>query len=68
MSEADGRGEHRVLFEFTRVGSQYRVAAIDSDSGVEAIIIAPATASQVQMQKIALAKLKRMLEKHGSDS
>ena len=55
--------ERKVLFEFTRVGTQYRVAAIDPESGLEAIIIAPGTASRVQMQKIALAKLVRQLEK-----
>lgn len=50
-----------VLFEFRRIGGQMRVAAIDSASGVEVIIIAPVTATQVQMQTLALAKLRRRL-------
>ena len=51
-----------VLFEFTRLGGQMRVAAIDGRTGIEVIVIAPVTATQVQMQNIALAKLKRRLE------
>lgn len=51
-----------VYFEFTQIGSQMRVAAIDGKTGVEVIVIAPVTATQVQMQNIALAKLKRRLE------
>mgnify|MGYP001556174458 CR=1 FL=1 len=54
-----------VLFEFTPIGGQMRVAAIDSKSGTEVIVIAPLTASQIQMQNLALAKLKRRLEQQG---
>ncbi len=39
-----------------------RVAAIDAATGTEIVIIAPVTATQVQMQTVALAKLKRRLE------
>jgi hypothetical protein len=51
-----------VLFEFTQLGGQMRVAAIDAKTGIEVIIVAPVTATQVQMQNIALAKLKRRME------
>ena len=51
-----------VLFEFTQLGGQMRVAAIDGRTGIEVIVITPVTASQVQMQNLALAKLKRRLE------
>jgi hypothetical protein len=51
-----------VLFEFTRLGGQMRVAAIDATTGIEVIVIAPVTATQVQMQNLALAKLRRRLE------
>jgi hypothetical protein len=50
-----------VLFEFRRVGAQLRVAAIDSKTGVEVVIIAPLTATQPQIQALALAKLRRRL-------
>ena len=51
-----------VYFEFTQVGAQMRVAAIDGRTGTEVIVITPVTASQIQMQNLALAKLKRRLE------
>lgn len=51
----------QIFFEFQTVGVQVRVAAIDSETGIEVIIIAPKTASQVQMQTIAKAKLERRL-------
>ena len=54
-----------MLFEFTQLGGQMRVAAIDARTGTEVIVIAPVTATQVQMQNIALAKLKRRLEQGG---
>ena len=57
---ASGQGD--VYFEFTQIGNQMRVAAIDARTGTEVIIIAPVTASQIQMQNLALAKLKRRLE------
>jgi hypothetical protein len=50
-----------VLFEFTQLGQQMRVAAIDAATSTEVVIIAPLTASRLQMQNIALAKLRRKL-------
>ena len=50
-----------VYFEFTQIGAQMRVAAIDARTGTEVIVIAPVTASQIQMQSLALAKLRRWL-------
>ena len=54
-------GPSEVFFEFTRLGGQMRVAAIDAKTGIEVVVIAPVTATQIQMQNIALAKLKRRL-------
>jgi hypothetical protein len=51
-----------VFFEFTRIGGQMRVAAIDERTGIEVVVIAPVTATQIQMQNLAMAKLKRRLE------
>jgi len=51
-----------VFFEFTQIAGQMRIAAIDSKTGTEVVVIAPLTATQVQMQTLALAKLKRRLE------
>ena len=55
-------GPSEVYFEFTQLGGQMRVAAIDARTGTEFIIVAPVTATLIQMQNIALAKLKRRLE------
>lgn len=58
----DTSGRADVYFEFTQIGGQMRVAAIDGRTGTEVIVIAPVTASQIQMQNLALAKLRRRLE------
>ncbi len=58
-------GPSEVYFEFTQIGGQMRVAAIDAKTGTEVIVIAPVTATQVQMQNIALAKLKRRMGQGG---
>ena len=58
-------GPREVLFEYVRVGGQLRVSAIDPDSGVEVVIIAPLTAPRSQVQQIALAKLRRKLAETG---
>lgn len=50
-----------VLFEFVQVGRQMRVAAIDTQSGIEIVVICPATATKAQMQQLALAKLQKKL-------
>ena len=54
---ADGE----VYFEFVQVGQQMRVAAIDAGTGIEVIVITPVSASKLQMQQVALAKLRRKL-------
>ena len=56
---APPRGE--VYYEFTQLGGQMRVAAIDGATGIEVVLIAPLSATQHQMQALALAKLKRRL-------
>ncbi len=62
MAGGDGQSPAgRVLFEFTQVGQQMRVVAIDEATGTEVVLIAPLTATQPQMQQLALAKLRRRL-------
>jgi len=58
-------GEREVLFEFTQVGQQMRVSAIDADTRTEIVLIAPLSATRYQMQTLAMAKLKRKLESEG---
>lgn len=50
-----------VYFEFTPVGRQVRVAAVDATTGVEVIVMGPVTASNDQLQTIALRKLQMRL-------
>ena len=52
-----------VLFEFKRLGPQMRVAAIHAATGTEVIVITPANSPRLQMQQVALAKLKRRMER-----
>jgi hypothetical protein len=53
--------DDQVLFEFVQVGAQMRVAAIDSATGTEVVVITPVAATRNQMQQLALAKLRRRL-------
>jgi len=59
MSDGD------VLFEFVQIGQQMRVAAIDEATGTEVVVITPLNATKLQMQRVALAKLKRKLGQGG---
>lgn len=55
-----------VYFEFTPVGRQVRVAAVDAATGVEVIVMGPVTASNDQLQTIALRKLQMRLRQEAS--
>lgn len=69
MRARGGKGASgEVYFEFTQIGGQMRVAAIDPVTTTEVIIIAPVTATRIQMQNVALAKLKRRLAEAGPAS
>ena len=55
-----------VYFEFTMVGAAVRVSAIDSVTGIEVVTMGPASASQADLQQLALAKLKARLAREAS--
>ena len=55
-----------VLFEFVQMGQQMRVAAIDEATGMEVVVITPLNATKLQMQRVAMAKLRRKLQQ-GAD-
>ncbi len=57
-----------ILFEFTRVGTQMRVAAIDAATGIEVITVAPVSASRRHMQQVATAKLRRRMQQRETRS
>ena len=57
-----GMQERReVLFEFTSVGTVMKVAAIDAETGIEVMVMGPSHASRADLQKLAMAKLKKRL-------
>jgi hypothetical protein len=58
----DGGPTGGVYFEFTPIGTSVKVAAIDAATGVEVSVIGPARASQVDLQQLALQKLKARLK------
>ena len=62
-----GGAPGEVYFEFTQVGAQMRVAAIDAATATEVVVIAPLSATRLQMQTLALAKLKKKLGEAGPE-
>lgn len=60
--------EREVYFEFFAVGGSVKVNAIDPASGVEASIVGPSNAAQADLQRLALAKLKRMVQKKAGEA
>lgn len=56
----------KVYFEFVPVGPQIKVSAIDSLTKVEVSIIAPKATMRRDMERVALRKLQRALERQGA--
>jgi hypothetical protein len=56
-----------VLYEIQWLGNSARVSAIDPRSGVEAIIVAPATATEFEMKALARRKLVYLLTRRQGD-
>ena len=56
-----GGSSGQVYFEFTQLGAQMRVAAIDAATSIEVVVIAPLSATRLHMQNLALAKLRKKL-------
>ncbi|MFZ4122144.1 MAG: DUF6898 family protein [Caulobacterales bacterium] len=54
-----------VLFESQLVGGTKRIAAIDAATGIEVVILAPAHATDAEVESVALAKLSRALAREG---
>ena len=60
MTEPD---RHEVYFEFVAIGNVVKVTAIDSRTGTEVSAMGPASASQADLQQLALQKLKARLKR-----
>ena len=65
MSQGRGRA---VLFEFIRVGAYVKVIAVDERTGVEVSIVGDPTRSSDYLERVAMQKLRRVLEKRISAS
>lgn len=66
-SRATGpRGE--IYIEYTQVGQIIKVTAIDATTGIEAVIMGPASTEQSQLKKIVVQKLRMILKKSKGDS
>lgn len=59
------RGE--IYIEYKQVGQIMKVTAIDADTGLETVIMGPASTAQSQLQKIAVQKLQMQLRKAKSE-
>lgn len=57
-------GEGReVIFEFSPIGASVKVTAVDVATGIEVVVIGPAAATQHELERIAVQKLRYRLGK-----
>jgi hypothetical protein len=54
---------HEIYFEFRSIGRNVKVSAIDATTGTEVSVMGPATASQADLQRLALQKLQARLKR-----
>ena len=56
------------MFEFIRVGAYVKVIAVDERTGIEVSIVGDPTRSSDYLERVAMQKLRRVLEKRSSES
>jgi hypothetical protein len=59
--------ESEVYFEITIIGGSAKVVALDAATAIEVAVIGPASASQADLKKLALGKLKARLARERRD-
>jgi hypothetical protein len=52
---------HAIYLEFVQIGNSLKATAIDPETGIEASVLGASTAPQADLQRLAVAKLKRRL-------
>ena len=62
-----GQAGREIYFEFMAIGATVKVTAIDSVTGIEVVVIGPTSASQADLQQLALAKLNARLQRERLD-
>jgi 2-methylcitrate dehydratase PrpD len=60
------RMSKQVFLEYTPVGRSMKVVAVDPETGLEATIIAPLGSPRGEMDRIAVRKLERLIERQKS--
>ena len=55
-----------VFFEFTAIGRSVKVSALDAATGIEVSVVGPSSASQADLQRLALQKLKARIAARGA--
>jgi len=53
--------ERDIIFEFVRVGASVKVTAVDTASGVEAVIVGDPAAGEATLKRLARQKLDYVL-------
>ena len=53
--------ERDIIFEFVRIGTSVKVTAVDTASGVEAVIVGDPTAGEATLKRLARRKLDYVL-------
>ncbi len=66
MNNEGNYSREEFLLEYRQIGSQMRIAAIDAKTGIEVIAIAPLSATQQQMEQLAINKLRKRIEQINS--
>lgn len=63
----EGQGEsgerREVIFEYVPIGGSVKVTAVDVTTGLEVSVVGPSTAAQSELERVAVRKLRYMLEK-----
>jgi hypothetical protein len=54
--------------EVTTIGSSQKVTAIDEATGTEVSFIAPASAAQIDIERLARSKLSYVMKKKGDEA
>jgi hypothetical protein len=57
-----------IILEVTTVGSSQKVTAVDEATGTEVSFITPTNASQVDIERLARAKLAYVMNKKGDEA
>jgi hypothetical protein len=65
MIGSSSESGNEIYFEFVAIGRHVKVSAIDAASGTEVSVMGPATASQADLQRLALRKLQARLKASG---